>query len=93
MGNLDHYTQLVREMNAKEEAAKEKPKRKEPTITDYESFKMCLDKDQEQHLYIPECRDSSYLEALGTFHRDCPDKYQEYTERLRKEYLKAFDKG
>lgn len=70
------YTQRVVE---------EKQAPEEITVTDYQSFRKCLEKSNEQQQYLPAYRDMRYLRALGVFHSEHPDLYKTYQNKIWEE--------
>lgn len=63
----------------------EKQAPEEITITDYKTFRKCLEKDNEQQQYLPAYRDMRYLRALGVFHTEHPDLYKTYQNKIWEE--------
>ncbi|WP_026661679.1 hypothetical protein [Butyrivibrio proteoclasticus] len=63
----------------------EKQAPEEITITDYKTFRKCLEKSNEQQQYLPTYRDMRYLRALGTFHSEHPDLYKTYQDKIWEE--------
>lgn len=72
---VDYEQHVVEEKQAPDEIS----------ITNYESFRKCLEKDSEQQQYLPAYRDMRYLRALGVFRSEHPDLYKTYQNKIWEE--------
>lgn len=60
-------------------------------IKSFEDFQKCLRQMQIEKQYVGG-GDQKYLRAIGKFHAESPELYQEYTQRLEREVRAQYEK-